>query len=505
MPLNKTAVLLVSIGILLLVGLGYRLPDVDQGLLVDEVLWLERSHDFRKQIFKEISQENRRYCNDIASLKHVPSSGKDWPLNISIKSHHPGYMTAILYGFAQKIFSINDLRSGADVILLRYVQSIFLILLAIIFFAISAGRSRDSTGIIISLLASLFLVTEPFLLGESVTIKQDILLTAFQVMGLIFFCQYSEKKSYGMLTGCGIFLGLALATKLTSSTLIILTFLFLLYEYYQNRKRQDFISLAYLLFLVLGIFIIVSPNIWAHPFSGIIDVIRVAKSSPQADSSKLTVQSILFYSLKMFTHFSPFVIAIVVAAYYFLLKTVDRQKKYLLVALTLILLPALFSSIKDPCYLIPFVTLSIYTISLYSAQMSSLRMRKWISVYLAAGVFFNCWADWKFHPYPMVYSWPGVEMNEDVQLERLDRSILLPQIADYLRKTNIQKLDIYTGKCSLEYYFSGEVSEVSSPTQEWFLVSQKYFHLPVASDYQLKQIFTFNNQEIFKLYRKNFL
>ena len=228
--------------------------DLGTGLTYDEQYWLIRAPSF---------------FNAVIHLDFVNT----------IKSGHPGVTTMWLSGIFMKLFSDQDMLFPHILTIARFPVALVTSLgILAMYFLLKELFSEK-----IALLGVIFIALDPFYIAHSRLIHLDALLTTFMVLSFLSLLVYlvrPEKAIYLFLAG--IFLGLALLTKLPSFILIPIFILTLLIWYLINDHNinHNFKKIATdcskivvrifkPLFIVLSVavfvFILLWPVMWVNP------------------------------------------------------------------------------------------------------------------------------------------------------------------------------------------------------------------------------------------------
>ena len=129
--------------------------------------------------------------------------------------------------------------------------------------------------------AGLFLLSEPLLLGESRSIKQDVLLLGCLCSAALVFERYLERGTAKRLVIAATLFGLAMATKAIATIILALTAVFLWRSVRERggTSAEAARATALLLGVAFGALVVVGPNLWGNPPVGIYEMFSTALSS----------------------------------------------------------------------------------------------------------------------------------------------------------------------------------------------------------------------------------
>jgi len=194
--------------LIFLVSLGLRFWDITHPINVDEAFWMFRGATFMRRFLE----------GDFAStyLRHHPGITNMWLIGtgnlISTKIHDlfPQLFGVVKSPFIQPCF--HEYRCPISLwIAPRVVQGVFT----------SAGMvavyilSKRLFGKVIALLATSFLIVEPFFLAYQRFLTTDALQADFSILAVLLMIIYLQGKGYWwQLVGSGVCLGLAIASKI---------------------------------------------------------------------------------------------------------------------------------------------------------------------------------------------------------------------------------------------------------------------------------------------------
>jgi len=483
--------------ILMVTGIFLRIPDITQGLQGDEQILMDRGYDLLKQLKAEKSLEGYKPCYDLKRYKYVSYSDTKFPFNIFIKAHHPGYFSTILFATFMKLSLSKKNITISDLIQLRWVQSLLLIIYVICLSLLFIYKLKLPP--LIPFLFGIFILTEPAILGESRLIKQDVLLMIFLTSSIIFFYMFIKLKNESYLIFSGIFIGISWTIKLISMPFFIISLIFLIYLAIKNKNIL--LPFKYIIIVYISL-LMFSPNIWSSPIGGLYDMLKIAKDSPQVPKELIPFSSNIYYFLRIFSHISVLYIIFFIFSLISLFKHPDIWNKYIFINILVMFILNFMIYIKCPRYIIGVIPITL-VLSFDFLNYLEIRSGKKILLILISLTFIVHMFNFiSFYPYHSSYTWEFLKIEPVAPYERLDRTIMLPQIAEYLENNNIKEVKVLTGDFLLQYYYSGKALPLKDWSGEWLLVSQKYFNQIPSELTCPYKIFKFKGQEIYRLYRK---
>jgi len=209
---KRRVVLAILIAVAALV---IRLPGLGDFMTVDEQTWMIRSADF----YKELA------AGDIAG---------------TFMSTHPG--ATVMWAVGGGI-TIQENRLGFDIdtsniIHFRKAALLPLLILLSALIGLTAFLLSKLAGQKIAVVAGLFLIIDPYIIGMQQITHLDALQGMFMLTALLSFLVYLEKPSTTSLVVTGILTGASLGTKLIlGAWLFPIYALIIFYPHLRNRHR----------------------------------------------------------------------------------------------------------------------------------------------------------------------------------------------------------------------------------------------------------------------------
>ena len=494
-PRLSRAATVVCCVLLAVAGLSLRAPDLRQGLQIDEQMWLDRAYDLLRQARLSDSLDGYKPGFDVSRCRCVEFPGRPFPLDIAIRAHHPGYLSTLAVAGTMKLALPRD-PTIEDLIRVRWLQSVVLTAYAVACFLLlqQAFGFEPLTAVAFAL----FVLSEPALLAESRLIKQDVLITTSLTLCVFCFAAFLNGRSKAWLWASAVAGGAVCATKVAFLPVVLGSFLILIVLALRRRRKVDLLTVLAWGALCYACAFVVSPNVWPRPFLGYGYVLRTALRSPQASLGRPGPFENLVAFLATFKHLSMLLPAVLVAAVIFLARRPSPTRLYVAACAAVCLAINYFSAVKSPRYVLPAVPLVLFLgLQAFPWMPGRLRTRALVA-FIVVSCALHAVNYAGYYPYHAVYTWEFAEKTPNV---RLTRSILMPQIADELRRRGARQVWVRTGKETLRHYYDGDARELRKWRDGWLLVSEKYYGLIPPDAGPPEKVFRFRGQEIYRLYR----
>ena len=115
--------LLLGVALLVAFGAALRIPDLEQGITGDELLWLDRGYDLLSQVgLADGLPGYEIHYADLAKRRHADLGREAGPFSITIKAHHPGYLSTISIATVM-LALLPPSPDVSELIRVRWVQS----------------------------------------------------------------------------------------------------------------------------------------------------------------------------------------------------------------------------------------------------------------------------------------------------------------------------------------------------------------------------------------------
>lgn len=462
----------LAFALIFLVGMALRVPDPEQGLNNDELAWVQRGHDLLRQFDLDGSISGIK-SKALKKKRHVPASGDEFPFDVSIKAHHPGYFTAWLSGLGLLLHP-GDYRDLDHLIGLRLMQAIpFSAFCAFLAWFL---RRELGSSLVVSVALGGLLVTEPQLVGETRQIKQDGLAVVLSGCLILMALRYLRRPSRGTLLGLASIGALMLATKLALAPvfLVVLCSVALAHPSWRERAAIAglFAGVSY------GVFLLLAPNIWGDPITGPLRLLGSAAGSEQLQGKRAPFWWDVYYDLRMLRHISVPAVAMLGVAL-FAVWRLRRSVAWMLGScMLLILATACVSTWKSTRYILPVLPLAAIAIARPLTDWWTRRPRLTRAVLLLS-LASHLYSFATFYPYHLVYTWEFWLTPENPKYESISTAILGPQVARELSQRGIKRISMWN-RGSFSYYYDGEIvgfdamSMKRKDRPEWLLISNKH-------------------------------
>lgn len=216
-----------------LLCLSFRTMDLGTGLTTDEILWIDRAPSFIEAI-----------------LSH------QW--DQTYKVPHPGVVTMWLSGISIKIFDGSGFPEKLSFARAPTVMVTSLSIILIFYFIRVLFNTK------IALLSATLISLDPFLLAHSRLIHLDAMLTTFMLLCLLSLMSFLKKPRKEFLIMTGIFLGLAILTKMPA--IFLLAFMpFVVFFLSNDTMAKSFNYVIVIIILAAMTFFLFWPAMWVSP------------------------------------------------------------------------------------------------------------------------------------------------------------------------------------------------------------------------------------------------
>ena len=476
----------------------FLLPYLDSSFVaINEPDWIERSARFMEALSR----------GDFAS---------------TYQKYHPGVTLMWIVGLCTKLFK-GDLFSIAIfphfAFFTRVVLgTVFLAVLLFGFFRLyRLFGSRDALSIILALF-----ITEPFVMALIRSIGPDSLLTIFIFAFLSFFIAFVEENKFLDLFLCGIFLGLALLTKMTALVLLPVFLVGLLLY----RRKKFIKSFLVIILIAAAVFFILFPAMWVSPVTTLKDIITLGViDAPLYDyaspiisdylSNNIFIQRIFSYPLVFLFRVSPILLILFLFGIISLFskKLNPRLRKLGIISLLFLFfyyIPISFADKKIFKYTLPLFIPALFLGFVGLKRLSENFRVGWFKIIFLLFLIIQVLYNFSFAPNDLFYFNPllgGIGTASrfvKIELETTGFSAA----GAYLNSLGIDENTVIATypPDSLGPFVIGRVEDIRTYTGADFLLvplsKEEEFKDKITSAYVLEKKFVYKNLDYLFLYRK---
>jgi hypothetical protein len=230
----------------------------------DQFLWYKRTENFFNSLTTGDFRGTYQQYHPGVLLMYTLRAGQvsfNYFLNNELTFKEINYETAAIYNFYTKFYLVTFN-------LLLILSSVFILY-------------KITNNKLISGLFCLFLLSEPYMIGNIRNIHMDALSSLITINSLLYFYQGIRVKNSKYIFIAGLFLGLGLLTKSVIISTFGFLFIFAMFYYLYKREKTYIILLLKSFLTSFIVFFLLFPSMWVDPFGTLYDVyyngvIRVA-------------------------------------------------------------------------------------------------------------------------------------------------------------------------------------------------------------------------------------